>query len=284
MNEQQLADLFTFQLDRLLAGHPLEEAPVVDDLSGLLELGQSLSQLRFEPDPVARAAFETRIESWFGPANGSVTPAGSSRINGSGPGFNVLLVAVGLGLGLAVLLGPLWLGEPVEPVPTLSISPTAHPVEELPPETATPPPSPVKPTTTPAPVIASPTLPREVTPTLRSSLGETLPALPAPPSPSPTPSPTLPPATAPIPTGSAEPGGNEGGESTLPPGNAPAPANPPPEANPGGPPSGDHDRGHGNDADGVDEDNPGNSSGQQGGGGNNNGGNNGGSKGGGRGK
>jgi len=66
MNEQQVADLCSEQLDRLLAGGPVVDSPDIDDLPELLTLGQQLSQVCFQPTPALQAEFRGQLAMWFG--------------------------------------------------------------------------------------------------------------------------------------------------------------------------------------------------------------------------
>jgi hypothetical protein len=74
MNEQELADLFSEQLDHLLQGNGDVEFPEIDDLPDLLNLGTQFSQIGFKPSLTAQAAFESQVASWFGLLNGGSSP------------------------------------------------------------------------------------------------------------------------------------------------------------------------------------------------------------------
>lgn len=294
MNEQQLADLFSEQIDRMLGGQPSGMADGLEGLQDLLTLGEQLSQVRFQASPAAQVAFQTQLTGWFGLNGGGLGAAISSLPK-------ILLIVLGGllvagGLGLVILLGnfagSIFDAENGLPGPQATIAPasatpqpddgpaiqdpeaTASPTSEAPAET--------KPEATTS---LGDTIPPQVT----SSIGDTLP--------SPTPgSETLPGDTADEPAIDNEGGnGDVTGDGT---GSDTDGGNEPNGDDPAGQ-SGDHDRGHGNDADGFDEDNPGksggvpdlsggsSSSGGGGGGGNaggnaggNSGGNSGGNKGG----
>ncbi|MCB0163766.1 MAG: hypothetical protein KDI79_06045 [Anaerolineae bacterium] len=81
MNEQEFADLFSDQIDRMLAGESLEGIPDIDDLPELLDVGQRISQTQFQPSTAAQTAFQSSLASWFGSMNGgsSMTILGLSK-------------------------------------------------------------------------------------------------------------------------------------------------------------------------------------------------------------
>jgi len=238
MNEQQLADLFSEQLDQILAGKTV--AAPVEELSGLLTLGQQLTQVRFQASPAAQAAFQGQVASWFGSAGG----AGLGLPKGL---LMALLMAVGTGIGLVALVGSLLSGNLLTnsggQMPEKSLPVLATPVEtslpiETPPATSIPAPPTNESVTTSSEgdtlpsfstlgdTVLTGTVSATVTRTqdifLVPSVTSTI-----------TPTTTM---TDNQPTGEGE---DEGGPAVK----------------------DDHDRGHGNDPDGVDEDNPGNSSG-----------------------
>ena len=75
MNEQQSADLFSQQLDRLLQGQtPTPPPPGDEGFQELLSLADELSQVSFQAGPIAQAAFQSQLESWFGPGSGPTIP------------------------------------------------------------------------------------------------------------------------------------------------------------------------------------------------------------------
>jgi len=82
MNEQEFADLFSDQIDRMLAGESLEGLPEIDDLPELLDVGQRISQTQFQASTAAQTAFQSSLASWFGPMNGGspMTFLGLSKI------------------------------------------------------------------------------------------------------------------------------------------------------------------------------------------------------------
>lgn len=82
MNEQEFADLFSDQIDRMLAGESLEGLPEIDDLPELLDVGQRIAQTQFQASTAAQTAFQSSLASWFGSVNGGspMTFLGLSKI------------------------------------------------------------------------------------------------------------------------------------------------------------------------------------------------------------
>jgi hypothetical protein len=240
MSEQQLADLFTEQIDRMLAGEAIETP--VEELTDLLNLGQQLTQVRYQASPTAQAAFQGQMASWFGSTGG--TGLGLSKGM-----LMAIMTAVGTGIGLIALVTSLLGGDILNDsdssqMPERSLPAVVTPVDALQPAATrivTPTATPLKPTMVPATTSSdSDTLPSfsELRDTLPISTTELYDVIPLP---SATPTPTI---TSTITT-----------EDEI-----------WPVENSDGPDDGnsakdDYDRGHGNDLDGVDEDNPGNSSG-----------------------
>jgi hypothetical protein len=71
MNEQQLADLFSQQVDPLLRGEPSNlPSPGNEGLQELISLADELSRVQFQASPTAQAAFQSQLENWFGPTSG----------------------------------------------------------------------------------------------------------------------------------------------------------------------------------------------------------------------
>lgn len=71
MNEQELADLFSEQVDRLLQGEAPDVPPDTGDLQELLDLvGHSTTQSVFQATSATQAAFQSQLANWFGLANG----------------------------------------------------------------------------------------------------------------------------------------------------------------------------------------------------------------------
>lgn len=251
MNEQQLADLFSEQLDHLLQGQTPSLPPEAADLQELLDFGQQFSQITFQPGTAAQATFQSQLASWFGPtSNGAATVWGLSKTLL----FTLIgaAILVGIGVGITILSSSPddsnGLSTPSE-VPELPV--VAPQDEEETPEPDT--------QTTPEPPKTSL---EETIPDENNSFGDTVPS--SPPSLGdtlslPTSVPTVP-AEDDVDTdvGSGEAVTNDtdgvdvGDDGTA-----------------GGDDDrtqeGDNDKGHGNDADGIDEDNPGNSSGVGGG-------------------
>ncbi len=73
MNEQQLADLLSEQIDRMLAGEGpsgLDDAADKSDLQDLLEISNQISQTEFQAGSAAQTAFQSQMGGWFGLGNG----------------------------------------------------------------------------------------------------------------------------------------------------------------------------------------------------------------------
>jgi hypothetical protein len=66
VNEQEAADFFSEQVDRLLRGETPPVPSGGDDLQGLLTLAKELSHARFQPSPAGQAAFQSQLGAWFG--------------------------------------------------------------------------------------------------------------------------------------------------------------------------------------------------------------------------
>jgi hypothetical protein len=66
MNEQELADLFSEQLDRMLLGEEVTVPAEAAELNELLSLGQQFSQVQFTAGSAATAAFQGQLTTWFG--------------------------------------------------------------------------------------------------------------------------------------------------------------------------------------------------------------------------
>ncbi len=248
MSEQELADLFSAQIDRILGGESAIAVATNGDLS-LLSLGQQLAQLNFQASPATQAAFQSQLGSWFGKMGGSslTTGFGLPKILLMSVGA---IMMIGAGLGLVVLISFTWTGALFNPsnknqlVPAVTQpAPSSSPEVTLP-DLAPEPPAPATPTPIRPPTTSS--LRDVLPPGVTDSVGDTFPRPPS----SSTPTETVPPTTAT--PGSGIPGGDDSSDS----GDTP--------------PGGDHDRGHGNDPDGFDEDNTGQSEGLPSGTGQNN--------------
>lgn len=226
MNEEQLADLLAQHLDTVLEGGSLPET-LPPEVADLLTVARSLGEAAPTPRPEFGLALK---ESLLGPTAGGngAGPAAGSAFGGQ----TVSVVVVGLLVGaavLALLVSVIILGV----IGTnLSGSPTPAPLQtQIIPAQQTPSP----PALTPAaePTLNGPSTDSETTPTVTTTpVVDVLPVI----------SVTIeiiiePPALVP---GSG--GGGSGGGSS---------------SGGGGGDDGDHNRGHGNDADHHDEDNPG---------------------------
>lgn len=139
MTEQELADLFAEQVDRLLRGQAFNLPDGADELSPLLGLGQQLVQVRFQPGPAAQAAFENQLADWFGPGGGAPPPAASNPINPWLWGLLALLIGLALLLTGWIIGVGIWLVNPaitaqtpaavaVTPTPTVQPTLTAEPI------------------------------------------------------------------------------------------------------------------------------------------------------------
>jgi hypothetical protein len=96
VNEQEAADFFSEQVDRLLGG---ETAPVPSgdaELQGLLTLAKELSHARFQPSPAGQAAFQSQLGTWFGgrPEGTSLGPRNRRWNTMSGKLFALILSIV----------------------------------------------------------------------------------------------------------------------------------------------------------------------------------------------
>lgn len=266
MNEQQLADLFSEQLDRLLQGQEVTLPAEAGELHELLGLGQQFAQISFQPSVAAQAAFVAQLIAWFevGAATGSAVIWGLSKLWVIG--LSLAAATIGAGVGLLLLTVTVFNTPEFDntPQPTAPAIPALAPPLET---TANPEPPGANPTAT-SPVTAGETAPLR-TPTSRSdwlspprtataspasSLGDTI---------------ALPELAS---TATPEPGSatEAAGDDEHPPGEHETPGredeHEPPDLDNednGERPSrhGDFDRGHGNDPDGYDEDNPGQSNG-----------------------
>lgn len=133
MNEQQVADLFSAQLDRMLQGEPPVLPAEAGDLPELLDLGRQYSHIGFQAGLAGQAVFQAQMASWFGP-----TLASPATVLGLSKGWfislSVILVALGTGLGY-IFLGPPLTGDPghkADPVPEKALEmPAPAPVESL---------------------------------------------------------------------------------------------------------------------------------------------------------
>lgn len=106
MTEQELADRFSDQVDRMLEGQPPEVTAEVDDLADLLSLSEQLTQTQFQAGPAAQAAFLDRLADWFGHAMNGETPMTLFGLTKSWliSIIAVIIIAAG-GIGIIVLVG-----------------------------------------------------------------------------------------------------------------------------------------------------------------------------------
>jgi hypothetical protein len=226
MNEDQLADLLTQHLDDILEGGALPEG-LPPEIADLLTVAQSVSEAAPSPRPEFGLALKASLLGPTLSGNGATPPAGSAFSSQT-----VLFVTVGLLVGaaiLAVVVSMLILGvvgstpETATPAPLQTQSTPAQAV-----------PSPVAPTSTTEPTVTSQAIEAESTPTV-TPIVDVLPVITV----------TIDIVIEPPPI---SPGGGGGGSDGS--GGS--------GGGGGGDDGGDHDRGHGNDPDHHDEDNPGN--------------------------
>jgi hypothetical protein len=242
MNEQEMADLFSAQIDWILGGESAAALAVDGDLP-LLALGQQLSQVSFQASPAAQATFTSQLAKWFGPAGGlSTTIFGLPKTLVLSLG--AALAVMSAGLGFVVLISFIWTGALSDPArQDRPSAPTATPhPESNGPLLASPPAT--RPPATTAPTMTRPrgtSFLKDVLPTIPTSVGDTILI------PTFTPTEVTPTLTATLASSQADDDGGGSGDE----GNRDV--------------SNDHDRGHGNDPDGYDEDNPGQSGGVSGG-------------------
>ncbi|GIK37676.1 MAG: hypothetical protein BroJett011_15090 [Chloroflexota bacterium] len=139
MNEQQLADLFSEQLDRLLTGEAIDLPAEAGDVPELLQIiGQPTTQTHFQASPAAQAAFQSQLAGWFGIiANGGAPMAilGLSKVWFISIVVAVITVITGAGI-IAVITTSIFISRsgPIVQVPTKTPTPqgtlavTASPV------------------------------------------------------------------------------------------------------------------------------------------------------------
>jgi hypothetical protein len=262
MNEQQLADLFSEQLDQMLSGNEPAIPSEAAGLEELLGLGQQFSQVEFQVSPAKQVAFQSQVAAWFGPGSASAVVISKTSVVVMG----IVLAVIAAGTGLLLITLPAVNGflfdtnnppEIIEEPASIPDSPQMSNSNSETTET-------IEPTTVDDTTDAAPNNSQgDIIPAATSSQGDTLPAV----SPSQdTPSPkvtfshkdslSIPvedetePATTTVDGEVVDTTADDGGSSQD-----------SGSDNSGGDPVlGDKDdRGHGNDADGFDEDNPGNS-------------------------
>ena len=262
MNEQQLADLFSEQIDRMLQGHPPVAPADAAHLQPLLALSQQFSQVNFQPGVTAQAAFQSQLSAWFGPLNGGTATAAWGLSKTLLLTLTAAVITIGATLGV-VLLASLpegWFdpqqqivpNAPEAPQESLEIpAPDNREVTAVPSMPAAVPTS--NATVSNGDAVSPPSSSKSDTlAPAASSLEDTLPSKPV--LEESVPLPTVEPTPTATPEIAHEVGDDVNGEPGSDGGSNGATG--------GGPtPTGDHDRGHGNDPDGYDEDNPGQSNG-----------------------
>ena len=178
MNEQGIADIFSEQVDQLLRGEsPAPLAPDVEASSGeeassdeeglgeLLTLANDLSGIGFQASPTAQAAFQNRLENWFGPTSGQIPSQPKYRRWEPMPGkllalIVAILVTITIGaitvvISILILIrGTIPGVPPGTPTPPLTSTPPGTAVTSIPSLTSTP----VSTQTVTATPVASPTI------------------------------------------------------------------------------------------------------------------------------
>ncbi|GAB4456928.1 MAG: hypothetical protein Kow0031_37950 [Anaerolineae bacterium] len=263
MNEQQLADIFSEQLDLLLNEQPVTLPAEAAELQELLGFGQQFAGVQFQPSAAAQAAFQGQLATWF-PTGAGISGAAAASVLGIPKNLVVILLVSGSGLGLAALLGLaglMWgdIEPPItEPQPPAQLAPTIN----APAETA-PAAPPADENSNPKSQRGGDQLPGQgrdnsagdtINAPKPASTGDTLPVQQPVVSSTETLTPTTSPVITPGMVTNPPSGGGDSGDS----GDS---ANSSDPATGGG----DDDRGHGNDPGGFDPDNPGNSTGVGGG-------------------
>jgi hypothetical protein len=249
MNEQEMADLFSTQIDRLLGGEPVVDLAVGGD-SSLFSLGQLLIETNFQPSPAAQATFQSQLAGWFGPTGGGLSTSLFGWPKMLLMSIGAVLVLISAGLSSVVLISLIWTGALFTPSDDSQPVPAAtQPATPSRPTLVSPGVNPTSPAATPTPTQRRSTSSlKDVLPSSTTAVGDTILR--------PTSTPT---STEVEVTVTATPNGNQSSDDA---GDNNAPDNAAPE--------GDRDRGHGNDLDGYDEDNPGQSDGVSDGGNQNN--------------
>lgn len=122
MNEQQLADLFSEQLDRLLAGEATTLPPEAGDVPELLEMmGPPTARTQFQAGPAAQAAFQSQLAGWFGVASGgaAMTILGLSKFWFISIVTVIVTVVTGAGFVAVIATSLLFFtGGPIAMLPT----------------------------------------------------------------------------------------------------------------------------------------------------------------------
>lgn len=264
MNEQQAADLFSAQLDRMLQGQEVVLPADAGDLQELLGLGQQFTQFNFQANPAAQAAFQSQLVSWFGPNAGRLTILGIPK--GLFIGLSMAVIMIGTSIGLALIAVP-FLGDTIfdsqeRLVPQTTKPPVSAPLEvpELPasstPEGIEQPDADASEASEPK----VPATPADTIPTTTSSTGDTIPkpslhdTVPSDPFSLGDTIPSVPPSPTATDDSDAEVEIGEDESISGDPDSGDTGSTAPPK-------DGHDDRGHGNEPDGYDEDNPGKSSG-----------------------
>lgn len=271
MNEQQVADIFSEQIDRLLQGQEIALPANAGELRQLLGLSRQFAQIGFQPGPAAQAAFQAQLAGWFG--NGAATILGLPKLLFFVLSAGLLVLATGVGISVTVpLVESFGFGsnqqiapQQITPTPATDAPDSGHAPAGESSESA---PGPANSSQGDSLRTTTNSQGDTITPS-NASKEETLPGSPSTgdtlPLPTSTPTPIV--TSTPEPTAtpvSSNPDNDIGAtdDSSLSGAGDSSTTAGAEDSNP--PVEGDHDRGHGNDPDGFDEDNPGNSDGIQG--------------------
>jgi hypothetical protein len=226
VNEQQLADLFSKQVDHLLGGEAIPRSAAPESFHELLSLAKDLSQVQFRTSPAEQVAFQSQLDDWFGPTRGPTAPRPKfGRWDMLSGKLIVLIVSITVTLvttlasiivAIVIIIRGVISGPPPQtPVPAPTVSPIVTTQPALTPTVA--PTDMLTPTVTVAPTLAATIDNIEaitVVVTVELEVDDLVPGLPP---------------------------GDEGDQDDHDDNQC----------------CGDHDRGHGNDPDHHDEDNPG---------------------------
>lgn len=127
MNEQQLADLFSEQVDRLLNGEPVTVSSHNNELQELLDIvGKPTVNHQFQAGSAAQVAFQSQLAGWFGSINGGtpMTILGLSKTWFISIIIATVIIVGGGGL-IAVIATSIFIAQPVGALP-----PTGQPTTE----------------------------------------------------------------------------------------------------------------------------------------------------------
>jgi hypothetical protein len=136
MNKQQLADLFSEQVDHLLHGESTDIPANTEDLQELLDfIGQSTMQNQFQAGPVAQATFQSQLAGWFGLGNGGapMTILGLSKTWFISIVIVIITLVTGTGI-ISIIATSIFVynvsGLPLTPTTEPTAEPTGEPTGE----------------------------------------------------------------------------------------------------------------------------------------------------------